>query len=134
MTLTNSSFNNSLLPYHYGPLRVTLFGCAQPALADQAQALDHGAATFLFEGIVRACTHQLVCHRRASYSQKSQRYVDMSKGDWQALIPPAVAENPAAVVLDFWRHAEERYGICVGSAFARKTPVSCRPMRRRRAS
>ena len=92
-------------------MRVTLLGYTQPALADPAQQLDHGAATFLFEGISRACTHQLVRHRLASYSQESQRYVDLSKGDWQAIVPPAVAENPAAaaVVQAFWRQAEEGY-------------------------
>ncbi|WP_457568634.1 FAD-dependent thymidylate synthase [Desulfurobacterium sp.] len=33
--------------------------------------------TFLVDGISRACSHQLVRHRPASYSQQSQRYVSM---------------------------------------------------------
>ena len=37
--------------------------------------LEHVSFTFGIEGISRACSHQLVRHRIASYSQKSQRYV-----------------------------------------------------------
>lgn len=40
--------------------------------------LEHITFTFGVEGISRACSHQLVRHRIASYSQKSQRYVDES--------------------------------------------------------
>lgn len=38
---------------------------------------EHWTATFAIEGISRACSHQLVRHRMASYSQQSQRYVKM---------------------------------------------------------
>lgn len=41
--------------------------------------LEHISFTFTIEGISRACSHQLVRHRVASYSQKSQRYVDESQ-------------------------------------------------------
>ena len=37
--------------------------------------LEHASFTFAVEGISRACSHQLVRHRLASYSQQSQRYV-----------------------------------------------------------
>ncbi len=36
--------------------------------------LEHVAMTFLIEGCSRVCTHQLVRHRIASYTQESQRY------------------------------------------------------------
>ncbi len=100
-----------LAPYEQGPMRVTLLGYTQPLLADPELALHHGAATFFFEGISRTCTHQLVRHRLASFSQESQRYVDLSKGGWKAIVPPAVAEHPQAMAeLDeFWRIAEEKY-------------------------
>jgi thymidylate synthase (FAD) len=42
--------------------------------------IEHISATFLFDGCSRSCTHQLVRHRLASYSQESQRYVDLDKG------------------------------------------------------
>ena len=37
--------------------------------------LEHASFSFGIEGISRACSHQLVRHRLASYSQQSQRYV-----------------------------------------------------------
>jgi thymidylate synthase (FAD) len=40
--------------------------------------IEHASATFEISGISRACSHQLVRHRIASYSQESQRYVDLS--------------------------------------------------------
>jgi thymidylate synthase (FAD) len=100
-----------LLPAQLGPLRVTLLGYTQPVLDEPALRLDHGSATFFFEGISRACTHQLVRHRLASFSQESQRYVELSKGGWQAIVPPAVAENAEAMseLAEFWRIAEEKY-------------------------
>ncbi|HHN94390.1 MAG TPA: FAD-dependent thymidylate synthase [Anaerolineae bacterium] len=56
--------------------------------------IEHAAATFEVSGISRACSHQLVRHRLASYSQESQRYVAMDDPEW--VLPPAIAENPAA--------------------------------------
>ena len=44
--------------------------------------LEHWSATFAIEGISRACSHQLVRHRLASYSQQSQRYVNMDGFDF----------------------------------------------------
>ena len=37
--------------------------------------LEHVSMSFAVEGISRTCSHQLVRHRMASYSQQSQRYV-----------------------------------------------------------
>jgi thymidylate synthase (FAD) len=56
--------------------------------------IEHASATFEISGISRACSHQLVRHRLASYSQESQRYVKMSEPEWA--LPPAIAENPEA--------------------------------------
>lgn len=44
--------------------------------------LEHWSATFAVSGVSRALTHQLVRHRIASYSQQSQRYVDMGKFEY----------------------------------------------------
>ena len=41
--------------------------------------LEHASFTFAIEGISRACSHQLVRHRIASYSQQSQRYVNFDE-------------------------------------------------------
>ncbi len=49
---------------------------------------EHVSFTFAVEGISRACSHQLVRHRIASYSQKSQRYVNENGFDF--IIPPDI--------------------------------------------
>ena len=56
--------------------------------------LEHAVFTFAVEGISRACSHQLVRHRIASYSQKSQRYVDEENFDY--IIPPEIELVPQA--------------------------------------
>lgn len=56
--------------------------------------IEHVTFTFAIEGISRACSHQLVRHRIASYSQKSQRYVDETQFDY--VIPESIKNNAAA--------------------------------------
>ena len=101
----------ALQPVHKPPQRVALLGYTQPVLDDPAVLLDHGSACFLFEGISRACTHQLVRHRLASFSQESQRYVDLNKGGWNAVIPPRVAhsEEARALLDQSWESLQETY-------------------------
>jgi thymidylate synthase (FAD) len=50
--------------------------------------IEHISFTFGIEGVSRSLTHQLVRHRIASYSQKSQRYV--TEDSFEYIIPPAV--------------------------------------------
>lgn len=57
--------------------------------------LEHANFTFGVEGISRACSHQLVRHRIASYSQQSQRYVKETAFDY--IVPPQVKNNPQAL-------------------------------------
>jgi thymidylate synthase (FAD) len=54
--------------------------------------LEHASFTFGIEGISRACSHQLVRHRLASYSQQSQRYVSEKKR-FAAVTPPTIVAN-----------------------------------------
>lgn len=56
--------------------------------------LEHASFTFAVEGVSRALSHQLVRHRMASYSQRSQRYV--GEGEFGAVTPPSITENPEA--------------------------------------
>ena len=58
--------------------------------------IEHVSFTFAIEGISRACSHQLVRHRIASYSQKSQRYVDAT--DFDYVIPESIKNCPAALM------------------------------------
>jgi len=55
--------------------------------------LEHASFTFGIEGVSRACSHQLVRHRLASYSQQSQRYVS-HKERFTAVTPPGIAAEP----------------------------------------
>lgn len=52
---------------------------------------EHAYVSFIASGISRACSHQLVRHRMASYCQQSQRYCkyDLSGDDWY-VIPPSI--------------------------------------------
>ena len=60
--------------------------------------LEHVSFNFGVEGISRACSHQLVRHRIASYSQQSQRYVgehseknkDSEEQIFDFVIPPSI--------------------------------------------
>ncbi len=56
--------------------------------------MEHVSFTFGIEGISRACSHQLVRHRIASYSQKSQRYVN--ENGFEFITPPAIDSLPVA--------------------------------------
>lgn len=53
--------------------------------------IEHVSFTFGVEGISRACSHQLVRHRVASFSQQSQRYVQEKQFDY--ITPPSIKEN-----------------------------------------
>jgi len=55
--------------------------------------IEHASFTFAIEGISRACSHQLVRHRLASYSQQSQRYVGMEDG-FGYIVPPSIEADP----------------------------------------
>ena len=58
--------------------------------------IEHVTFTFAIEGISRACSLQLVRHRIASYSQKSQRYVDETQFDY--VIPESIKNCPEALM------------------------------------
>jgi thymidylate synthase (FAD) len=71
---------------------------------------EHASFTFAIEGVSRVATHQLVRHRIASFSQRSQRYVTM--GDAKYVAPPSVKQNEeaAAIFEKAARDAHEAYG------------------------
>ena len=52
--------------------------------------LEHATFTFNIQGCSRVCTHQLVRHRLASYSQQSQRYVKVNVDDDPCVIPESI--------------------------------------------
>ncbi len=65
--------------------------------------VEHVSFTFAIEGVSRALSHQLVRHRIASYSQKSQRYV--GENDFPYIVPPSIAKD---------REAAEIFGRVMG--------------------
>ncbi len=71
--------------------------------------IEHVSFSFGIEGISRACSHQLVRHRVASYSQQSQRYVKEEQFDY--VIPPSIKLDPALTreFEKFMSEAQENY-------------------------
>lgn len=59
---------------------------------------EHASVTFKVYGISRACSHQLVRHRLASYSQESQRYnrYDLLGDGWY-VVPPKIKADPVTL-------------------------------------
>jgi thymidylate synthase (FAD) len=75
---------------------------------------EHASYSLLLEGVSRALTHQLVRHRIASYSQRSQRYVSHDTFDY--ITPPSLrgktvqTENGPADAGDYFRDFMDRAG------------------------
>lgn len=59
-------------------------------VADLRSLLPHLGYTFAVEKISRACSHQLVRHRAASFSQQSQRYITVKRLHERVVTPPSV--------------------------------------------
>lgn len=71
--------------------------------------IEHVSFTFRIEGVSRALTHQLVRHRIASYSQRSQRFVD--EGEFTYVIPPNVEKDEEArkLFIGFMEDSKDLY-------------------------
>ncbi|MCE5215916.1 FAD-dependent thymidylate synthase [bacterium] len=93
--------------------------------------IEHMVFTFYLEGVSRAMSHQLVRHRLASYSQRSQRYVDHEGFDY--IVPPQLAghtvntpDGPIAATEYFaatMRLIAERYAV-LNDALGRRGEAS----------
>jgi len=53
--------------------------------------IEHASFTFAVSDVSRSLTHQLVRHRIASYSQQSQRYVNLNEPNY--VVPPSITKN-----------------------------------------
>jgi thymidylate synthase (FAD) len=71
--------------------------------------LEHAVWNFIFTGVSRSLTHELVRHRHMGYSQLSQRYVDESVAEY--VEPDVIAADPEmhALWLDAVGHAHQAY-------------------------
>ncbi len=76
--------------------------------------IEHSSFTFAIEGISRACSHQLVRHRLASYSQQSQRYVSEESG-FDYVIPQTIKGDKELerYFNNFMANAQEAYNYLV---------------------
>ena len=67
-------------------------GSLKHALASGHESVaEHASFTFAISGVSRALTHQLVRHRIASFSQQSQRYVNMD--GFEYVIPESIRNH-----------------------------------------
>lgn len=53
--------------------------------------LEHSSATFFITGVSRSLTHELIRHRHLSFSELSQRFVDVGKAE--IVCPPALTDT-----------------------------------------
>lgn len=63
--------------------------------------LEHASVTFYVEGVSRNLSHELIRHRHLSFSELSQRYVNMEDGKF--ISPPAVGGGES----DLWHWAQD---------------------------
>jgi thymidylate synthase (FAD) len=71
--------------------------------------LPHLTYVYAIEGISRACSHQLVRHRTASYSQQSQRYIPVRRLRERVVIPPSVSEKAPDEYMTLIEGASDAY-------------------------
>lgn len=88
--------------------------------AGHGSVLEHCTFTFSIEGISRACSHQLVRHRIASYSQQSQRYVNGEKFGY--VIPKDVADKSLLyeMFIDHMEQTKKFYKFLVDSGIKKE--------------
>ncbi len=75
----------------------------------ESEFLSHLSYTFAIEGVSRASSHQLVRHRVASFSQQSQRYVQIKKLQDHIVTPLKVAEKAGGEFEAFIEEASRVY-------------------------
>jgi thymidylate synthase (FAD) len=64
---------------------------------------EHAVFSFIFTGVSRSLTHELVRHRTMSYSQLSQRYVDESVAEY--VCPDVIRDDPE--LYNIWQSSVE---------------------------
>jgi thymidylate synthase (FAD) len=82
--------------------------------AGHMSVFEHASATLRVSGISRACSHQLVRHRLASFNQRSQRYckVDVESDDWY-VVPERFAHDHPAEYAEHMRTCAESYACAL---------------------
>jgi len=90
--------------------------------------VEHVSFTFAIEGVSRVLSHQLVRHRIASYSQKSQRYVN--EGQFNYIIPPEIEKDTdlAEVFNSTMEFLDEKYTHLVSKLTEKYVATGMKPM------
>ena len=87
---------------------------------DWKELLPHLSYTIAIEKVSRACSHQLVRHRIASFSQQSQRYITVKRLNERTVIPPTVGESSMDDYLGVIYDASEGYQKLVANGVPRE--------------
>ena len=98
----------------------TLLEALPVSEVSESEFLRHLSFTFAIEGISRACSHQLVRHRVASFSQQSQRYIQVKKLSEHVVTPPIVNEKVKDVFDSFITEASDAYVSLVDAGVPRE--------------
>lgn len=89
--------------------------------------LEHGSVTFYVEGVSRALTHELIRHRHLSFSELSQRFVDVEHVNY--VEPPLIRDqsnlHTQDELLSLWQDARSAYAKVVAK-LAEDTPNASR--------
>src|SRR5438876_6873367 len=96
--------------------------------------LEHAVWNFLFAGVSRSLTHELIRHRAGwGYSQLSQRYVDESVAEY--VEPDCIADDAGLhrLWLDAVAHSHQAYMKLVEGLQERFKDEPDRPLRRKLA-
>jgi thymidylate synthase (FAD) len=96
--------------------------------------LEHAQWNFIFVGVSRSLTHELIRHRAGwGYSQLSQRYVDESDSDF--IEPDSIADDPALhkVWIEAVNGARSAYDKIVAGLMEKFTHVENATLRRKLA-
>ncbi|MFN0207453.1 MAG: FAD-dependent thymidylate synthase [Planctomycetota bacterium] len=96
--------------------------------------LEHATWNFIFVGVSRSLTHELIRHRAGfGYSQLSQRYVDESDSDF--IEPDAIANDPKLhqIWIDSVNQARKAYDDLVAGLVEKFSDVDNATLRRKLA-
>ena len=84
------------------------------------ELLSHMGFTFAIEGISRACSHQIVRHRVASFSQQSQRYIQIKRLGVHVVTPPIITDVNREVFDEYIQTASKVYQKLVEGGVAKE--------------
>ncbi|MBL8692588.1 MAG: FAD-dependent thymidylate synthase [Planctomycetes bacterium] len=96
--------------------------------------LEHAVWNFIFTGVSRSLTHELIRHRAGfGYSQLSQRYVDESDSDF--IEPDVIADDPKlhAIWVDAVNQSRKAYDQIVAGLVEKFASVESATLRRKMA-